>query len=470
MNKLYYKINNFLTLRLEYGQTNIYVKGQLFNQCKYLLINIAHKDIKKYDTINSIDEAVETYKTLGGTEGNGYYITPEAEFWGHCSNIQAWYEHDYDSRLLHSNLSFPLLKRLYEVGDPLAKRVFKEEIAKRISSGSLVAIEYLKSQKYLTLLSIEEISTILEQPEFKTALRENFRAYGLISNFTSLRTIIKLYRICKLYNQAISILKGLLLIDPSIIFLWEELAICYLKTKQFNLTRRVCQKALRLNKESERALFILGVLFNKRKFYSKALFYLKKAIDLGEKKGFQGTYKEDHQVTKGYYGFVLTNAGRYQEALKIYYSLLKDNKNNVITWNNAAWTFNHLQQYDKALIAAKKGLSIDGTFVNLWNHFGFALYNTGRKTAGIKFIRKAVDKNPKYTNGWYNLTKVLFAEGNYEEAYSCFLKIKEIDPLFERDKAKLQDLVAFLTNVNRPTNSLLPTNFNIEALINNASI
>ncbi|HDZ18267.1 hypothetical protein LCGC14_0736600 [marine sediment metagenome] len=67
-----------------------------------------------------------------------------------------WAELESNTRLLHSNLAFPLLKKLTEVGDPLAKRVFKEEIAKRLESGYWPVIEFLKNEKYIDLLSREE--------------------------------------------------------------------------------------------------------------------------------------------------------------------------------------------------------------------------------------------------------------------------------------------------------------------------
>ena len=54
-----FKINNHLSLRLEEGKTNVYVKNKLFRQCKYLLLNIAPNEIEIYEDINSIDEAVE---------------------------------------------------------------------------------------------------------------------------------------------------------------------------------------------------------------------------------------------------------------------------------------------------------------------------------------------------------------------------------------------------------------------------
>ena len=35
-----FKINKYITLKLENCKTNIYVEGELFNQCKFLLLNI----------------------------------------------------------------------------------------------------------------------------------------------------------------------------------------------------------------------------------------------------------------------------------------------------------------------------------------------------------------------------------------------------------------------------------------------
>jgi len=132
-----FKINEFITLKLENEETNIYIKDQLFNQCKNLLLNIPAENVSSLNEIKSIDEAAEK---LGWTEDGqmgiteGYSITPETEFWAHCSNLQLWVESNYNSNLIHSNLAFPLLKELVEVADPITKRVFKEEIAKKFLS------------------------------------------------------------------------------------------------------------------------------------------------------------------------------------------------------------------------------------------------------------------------------------------------------------------------------------------------
>ena len=119
-----FKVNDFITLRLEYNRTNIYINEQIFKQCKFLLLNIPVDEIKSFDEIQSIDEAAEKLDTTLEPR-NGYRvdkIPPDVEFWGHCSNIQTWYEHDYDTRILHRNIAFPLLKHLVEAGDSKATK------------------------------------------------------------------------------------------------------------------------------------------------------------------------------------------------------------------------------------------------------------------------------------------------------------------------------------------------------------
>lgn len=154
---LEFKINNYLTLKLEANKTNIYVNGNLFLQCKYLLIHIPHSEISSYDHAETIDEAIEDYNSQAGSYSTANYITPEVEFWGHCSNIQTWYENNYDTRLLHTNLSFPLLKKLADSGDPKAKHALKEEIISRLSSHHLPVIIYLVNENYLRYLTHEEL-------------------------------------------------------------------------------------------------------------------------------------------------------------------------------------------------------------------------------------------------------------------------------------------------------------------------
>jgi len=130
-----FRINDYISLRLENAKTNLYVKDELFDQCKFLLIDIPIERVSSFEEVDSIDKAEERLdKSLEPLMGNtreihrSNQIPPDVEFWGHCSNLHVWHENNYDTRLLHRNMAFPLLKKLTDVGDPLAKKVFKEEI------------------------------------------------------------------------------------------------------------------------------------------------------------------------------------------------------------------------------------------------------------------------------------------------------------------------------------------------------
>ncbi len=159
-----FEVNKYLKLKLEGGRTNIYVKGRKFQQCMYLLLNIPVDRIEDYDEIESIDEAAEKLdRSLEGNQNRPITrITPEEEFQGHCSNIQVWAENGYDTRILHRNLAFPLLKRLSEVGDPQAKKVFSEEIALRLASKHPTVVQFLTHNGYLRYLNPDELESIFD--------------------------------------------------------------------------------------------------------------------------------------------------------------------------------------------------------------------------------------------------------------------------------------------------------------------
>jgi len=186
-----FKVNNFFTLKLEDGKTNIYIKGELFQQCKFLLLNIPVEKISSFDEINSIDEVEERLDKSLEINNQEFNIPAETEFWGHCSNLQVWAEMEYDTRLLHRNLAFPLLKRLTEVGDHVASNRFKEEIARRYKYGNYTVQAYLFDGGYLSYLSDNDIlNGILSAEDAifmeKIIHREN---YSLIPCFDLIRDL-----------------------------------------------------------------------------------------------------------------------------------------------------------------------------------------------------------------------------------------------------------------------------------------
>ena len=151
-----FRINKYILLKLENKRTNLYVGGEKFIQCKFLVINVPINDIVGLEELRSVDEFSDRF-----TNSHFPLVPPEVEFWGHCSNLQVFAENNYNTNLLHSNIVFSLLKRLAEIGDPIARRVFKDEIIKRIEAGYIPTIIYLVMSHYLDFFSQEEFNTLV---------------------------------------------------------------------------------------------------------------------------------------------------------------------------------------------------------------------------------------------------------------------------------------------------------------------
>ncbi len=162
-------INDQITLKLEKGQTRIYVNGKYFMHCLKLVLNIPRTDLEGIEEISSIDEFADVYQhrqfdgeltsdgeLIAEEEVDWDFVSPEEEFVAHCSNLQAWVEHDYDTRLLKADLAFPLLKKLTDEGDEQARFRLKEEILKRYESGYKPVIEYLFVEGFFDYLDEEE--------------------------------------------------------------------------------------------------------------------------------------------------------------------------------------------------------------------------------------------------------------------------------------------------------------------------
>ncbi|MFX1302822.1 MAG: hypothetical protein ACFFBV_02660 [Promethearchaeota archaeon] len=201
---LKFTINNFLDLRLEDGKTNIYVNNELFTHCKHILLDVPIEDI---DEFSSIDQALEKldnrYEFSSELKAK---ISPETLFWAHCSNIQAWYENNYNAYLIHSNLAFPLLRKLMEAGDFLAAKVFKEQVAKRFESGNLNVIRFLLFNQYLNCLNKEELELLLEQtsPNLTKHVISQLEKLmeSTLSNYRKIKELIDLLLFLDLkYNQ-----------------------------------------------------------------------------------------------------------------------------------------------------------------------------------------------------------------------------------------------------------------------------
>jgi len=132
MNKIV--INEHLDVRIVRRKVHVFVDDVEFKQCMFLLFNPSAAT----EEVDSIDKAA---MLPGAKRGEGrdveesFGIPLEEQLFAHASNLIAWVEHGYDTRILHSNMAFPLLKELARVGDAKARRVLDAEVEERIREG-----------------------------------------------------------------------------------------------------------------------------------------------------------------------------------------------------------------------------------------------------------------------------------------------------------------------------------------------
>lgn len=234
-----FKINDHLTLKREHRRTKIYINDKPFLQCKFLLLNLEKKQLNRYYDIDSIDEAAAKLDhSMEGNKPERTRLPSRTEFWAHCSNLQAWVENGYDTRLLHSNLAFPLLKELTKVGDPLAKKVFKEEIAKRFMSGYIPVQHYLIQEGFIDYLGKDEIKTLID---LKKDLRKSEKGTR------NLFDLAYLYETIENFNKAIVVYEDILKLAPQNLDAIYNLARLYKKEGQYNKSTALLKNLLKIN-------------------------------------------------------------------------------------------------------------------------------------------------------------------------------------------------------------------------------
>lgn len=234
-----YQINDYLTLKLENKATNIYVDEKQFIQCKFLLLNIPPDKVRDFDDIESIDEAAERLNhDLEYQKKINIKIPPETEFWAHCSNLQVWVEYNYDTRLLHSNLAFPLLKAITDAGDPTAREVFKREIKLRFESFNPPTQQYLIENGYLNYFNNEE-----KEELSKLILDENIWINGGYNYLSTNRKTKAL----ELFLQAKNI-------NPINLKTLLGIAQVYVSTNEYDKALQIYNEILEYYPENQKAL------------------------------------------------------------------------------------------------------------------------------------------------------------------------------------------------------------------------
>ena len=372
-----FKINDFITLKLENQRTNIYINSQLFRQCKYLLVNIIGEEIREFDYMDSIDD-LEAYLNHDLERNNPikYDISPEVEFWAHCSNLQTWAENNYDTRILHSNLAFPLLRNLVKCGDLNARTVYKDEIAERFVCGSNKIKFLLLSERYFGALTREESSQILNEKMWLENLGDN--------DVDSLILKGMAYRKLRDYDNAIQYYNKVLKLDPKNIVSMEEKAEIYMmmnKNKKAIKQYTAIIDNLKKDHLTSRRIYLLNIAsqYNEMNDLNKALETINNVLSI----------KKDYITALGLKGKIMMKMGNCNEAERLFSTAFSIENNNPVIWNYKGISYHKLKNYRKAEICYKKALSADKNYAVAWYNLAciYSIKNESEKC--LYYLTKA---------------------------------------------------------------------------------
>ena len=331
------------------------------------------------DIIDTLDQAIERY----GNERESTFITHAYEikskelFKGHCSNLQVWAENNYDTRLLDSNLSFPLLRQLSEAGDLKAISVFKAEIKDRFESGYLPVQEFLISEGYLDYLSGLE-----RQELFKYVLNVNV----WISIAEAYLQDCKLKKAIEAYEYALEI-------DPINEYVIRELCAFSLMVNDFKRALKYYTVLSELySLKSDEFIKLGDIYLNLGQFNcSEAMYY----CALGE----------DHTVTaKIKLGDLYFYQGKLTHAKRMYIEALNSDPSDVLTRLKMSEFLYQKEGIPSAILTLKIGLEYNPSEVvllrklkrlykeskKLWSYYKTALRYKMARNNEIKEIYKLV--------------------------------------------------------------------------------
>lgn len=359
-----YRINEFLELRLEGDDTIIYVSGEPFEQCKYLLLNVPIDRLHDFDSIDQAQkylkddlEAELTPEEVG--------LEPEEEFHAHCSNLQVWYENDYHTSLLHRNLAFPLLKVLVESGDKKAEEIFKEEIRERFKSLYPPVQSYLVQEGYLNYFEKDEIINLL----------------NLISDG----------------------------------HVWEEIAESCEVQKQYLSTIEALKRALHLDPVNYKTLLKLAETYLKIGDNQLAISTYKNLLEL---------YPYKHEV-KISIGECYMKAGDTTNAKKMFMEALKMNQCDYYTWELLGRIFRGEGKINKAIQAFKLSVQFYPYTTDPWIEISLLYVHKNKPKFAIKYLKKALEYNPENVFLWLAFKRVMRRIGKGWTTFFLFFKFQK---------------------------------------------
>jgi len=174
------------------------------------------------------------------------------------------------------------------------------------------------------------------------------------------------------------------------LFVYDKVKMAYSSQEAI---KKIKQWSKLLSKKAD-IYHVIGSTLRRAGDFTAAEEYLTKAISLAQNDRLKYMIKNELALVYMY-------SGRYDQCVKVYKDLLKENPDNAAVLNNLAWTlcaYEQVRNLDEALKHAQKAIQIKPHEPNSLDTYGYILYLKGRFDKAADILKQSVRIRASSTN------------------------------------------------------------------------
>lgn len=202
--------------------------------------------------------------------------------------------------------------------------------------------------------------------------------------------------------------------------------------------------------------FMLGLYFQERENYNKAIEQFNKVLIIPENKALiydskNWKIKKDPVINDRIYFLSKANIGycyyyqkKFDETINQLNKAIKEHKNYLkkdyfdggYFYYILGRSYYKLNDYNNSLIFYYKGLKYNDYHGELYNAISYSYLKQGNKEKSLKMLEKNIQLNPNYVNGYDSIAEYYLNEGNNDLAYCYYEKACKLGKKLSCDTLK----------------------------------
>ncbi|GEM_PF-864485 len=259
--------------------------------------------------------------------------------------------------------------------------------------------------------------------EIKKALEMFGNAISLNpKSFRVLRMIAKCYYDLGETDKARLKVEESLRLEQNFIASWHLLGEIFLSQGDFIKGTQALAKAISINPEDWSSYFILGEYYLSEKEYDNAIAEMRKIEMI-----MQGKDPVILAEVNNFIGYVYTQKGDIEEAIKYFNIAIQYNKDFALPFYNLGKIESERGNYNKAIKLYKEAIKRDKFHVPSLTEAGFAYLNQKKTKQAEKFFQKAVDYDESEYWAYLGLSEVARLERRHSDQLRYVEKALEVN-------------------------------------------